>query len=217
MKKLKFVTSYSGGKDSVLSLYRMINKGYKPAGLLVTFDKDNTSCFHKVPKELFKKASQELNIPLIEVDCFDGNDYSKEFSKALKNLKDKEDINLCVFGDIDIENHKKWCLDICDEVGMKAEFPLWNEDRESLTKEFLEAGFSTVIKKVNLNLLSEKFLGVKLDIDIINEMKEIGCDVSGENGEYHTFVYDGPIFNNKIKFQIIDNQICENYGYLIIK
>ncbi|AOR24259.1 diphthine--ammonia ligase [Clostridium taeniosporum] len=217
MENFKFVTSYSGGKDSVLSLYRMINKGYKPAGILVTFDKDNTSWFHKVPKELFIKTSKELNIPLIEVECFDGNNYSKKFSEELKKLKEKEDINLCVFGDIDIENHRKWCLDVCREAGMKAEFPLWNENREKLTKEFLEAGFSTVIKKVNLDLLNQSFLGLKLDFDVIKELKKTGCDVSGENGEYHTFVYDGPIFNNKIEFNIINKQIYDNYGYLIIK
>ncbi|SFD02580.1 diphthine--ammonia ligase [Clostridium uliginosum] len=215
MDKIKFITSYSGGKDSMLALYRMINKGYKPAALLVTFDENNNSWFHQIPKELFEKTSKALDIPLLEVNCANGEDYSIEFSKALKKAKENN-INLCIFGDIDIEEHKKWCLDRCKEADMIGEFPLWQEDREGLTNEFLNSGFSTVIKKVNLNLLKKEFLGLKLTKDIISDIKDLGCDPSGENGEYHTFVFDGPIFKEKVDFKIIKKETSSNYGYLII-
>ncbi|GAA0078385.1 diphthine--ammonia ligase [Clostridium sp. CTA-5] len=216
MKNLKFVISYSGGKDSMLSLYRMLKKGYKPAALLVTFDKNNNSWFHGIPKELFQKTAEALDIPLLEVNCPNGDDYSIEFSRALKNAK-KLGIDLCVFGDIDIEAHKSWCLERCNEAGMMGEFPLWKEDREKLTNEFLEIGFSTVIKKVNLNLLNKEFLGLTLTKEIVNNIKEMGCDPSGENGEYHTFVFDGPIFKEKVNFRIIKKETSGDYGYLIIK
>lgn len=215
MNKEKVVVSFSGGKDSMLSLYRMIKAGYKVIGLLVTFDDKDDSCFHKIPKEILKKVSTELEIPLIEVDCSDGKIYEEEFERALKISKDNG-AEICVFGDIDIEAHKKWCLDRCNVASIKGEFPLWQEDRESLTNEFLDYGFKAVIKKVNLKALGEEFLGKELNKEVVDEVKNLGCDPSGENGEYHTLVFDGPIFKRSVKFTQINKEIVGNFGYLTI-
>lgn len=215
MNKEKAVVSFSGGKDSMLSLYRMIKAGYKVIGLLVTFDNKNDSCFHKIPKEILKKVSIELEIPLIEVDCSDGKIYEEEFERALKISKDKG-AESCVFGDIDIEAHKKWCLDRCNSASIEGKFPLWQEDRESLTNEFLDYGFKAVIKKVNLKALGEEFLGKELNKEVIDKVKNLGCDPSGENGEYHTLVFDGPIFKKSVKFTQINKEIVGNFGYLTI-
>lgn len=215
MNKEKIVVSFSGGKDSTLSLYRMIKEGYKVIGLLVTFDNQNDSCFHRIPKDILKEVSKELEIPLIEVDCSDGKIYEEEFERALKSSKDKG-AEICVFGDIDIEAHKKWCLDRCNEAGLKGNFPLWQEDRESLTNEFIDYGFKAVIKKVNLKALGEEFLGKELTRDVVNEVKNLGCDPSGENGEYHTLVFDGPIFKKGVKFKKVNKEIMGDFGYLTI-
>jgi len=216
MNKEKVVISFSGGKDSTLSLYRMIKSGYKVIGLLVTFDNQNNSCFHKIPKEIFKKVSKELVIPLIEVDCSEGKVYEEEFEKALKISKDKG-AEICVFGDIDIEAHKKWCLDRCDVAGLKGEFPLWQENREELTNEFINDGFKAVIKKVNLKALGKDFLGKELTKEVVSEIKNLGCDPSGENGEYHTLVFNGPIFKEAVKLHKIGKEIMGDFGYLIIE
>lgn len=215
MNKEKVIVSFSGGKDSTLSLYRMMKDGYKIIGLLVTFDNQNDSCFHRIPKDIFKKLSIELEIPLIEVDCSDGKSYEEEFERALKSSKDKG-AEICVFGDIDIEAHKKWCLDRCDETGIKGMFPLWQEDRESLTNEFIDYGFKSIIKKVNLKALTKEFLGKELSKEVVNEIKNLGCDPSGENGEYHTLVFDGPIFKQEVKFSKLSKEIVGNFGYLTI-
>jgi len=215
MNKEKVVVSFSGGKDSTLSLYRMIKDGYKVIGLLVTFDNENDSCFHRIPKNILKEVSKELEIPLIEVDCSDGKIYEEEFERALKSAKDKG-AEICVFGDIDIEDHKKWCLDRCNEAGLKGNFPLWQEDRESLTNEFIDYGFKAVIKKINLKALGEEFLGKELTKDVVNEVKNLGCDPSGENGEYHTLVFDGPIFKQGVKFNKASKEIVGDFGYLTI-
>jgi uncharacterized protein (TIGR00290 family) len=210
----KVVVSFSGGKDSMLSLYRMMKKGYEVIGLLVTFDDEKASCFHKIPKEILIDVSKKLQIPMVEVDCM-GKSYEEEFEKAL--IKAKEDgAEICVFGDIDIEHHKKWCLDRCKTAGIKGEFPLWQENREALTNEFIEYGFRAVIKKVNLNFLGEEFLGKELVKDVVNEIKNLGCDPSGENGEYHTLVFDGPIFKEQVKFKKISKEISGDFGYLTI-
>ena len=214
MNREKAIVSFSGGKDSMLSLYRMIIKGYKIIGLLVTFDDEKESCFHRIPREILRDVSKKIEIPMIEVDC-KGRSYEEEFEKALIKAKEKG-AEICVFGDIDIERHKDWCLDRCKAAGIKGEFPLWQENREALTNEFIECGFKAVIKKVNLNFLGEKFLGKELVKDVVNEIKNLGCDPSGENGEYHTLVFDGPIFKEQVKFNKISKEIAGDFGYLTI-
>lgn len=215
MSKEKVVVSFSGGKDCTLSLYRMIRKGYDVIGLVVTFDKQGDSCFHKIPRGILQSVSNELEIPVIEVDCSEGKIYEQEFEKALKLAKDKG-AEICVFGDIDIETHKKWCLDRCDSADIKGVFPLWQEDRESLANEFIDYGFKAIIKKVNLKALGQEFLGAELTKDVIKQIKNLGCDPCGENGEYHTLVFDGPIFNNRIKFNKVKKDIINDFGYLVI-
>lgn len=215
MIKEKAVVSFSGGKDCTLALYRMIKKDYDIIGLLVTFDKQNDSCFHKIPRDILQAVSKELEIPIIEVDCSSEKVYENEFEEALKIAR-KNGAEICVFGDIDIEAHKKWCLDRCAAAGIKGIFPLWQEDRESLAMEFIDYGFKAIIKKVNLKALGQEFLGRELTKDVIQEIKELGCDPCGENGEYHTFVFDGPIFKNRIEFNQVKKDITDDFGYLII-
>ncbi|MVX62297.1 diphthine--ammonia ligase [Clostridium chromiireducens] len=216
MNKGKVVISFSGGKDSILSLYRMIKNGYEVIELLVTFDNQNDSCFHKIPRDILEKVSKELEIPLTVIDCSGNKNYEEEFEKALKVSKDKG-AEVCVFGDIDIEAHKKWCLDRCNAAELNGIFPLWQENRESLTNEFIDYGFKAVIKKVNLNALGIEFLGEELTKEVVNEIKKLGCDPSGENGEYHTLVFDGPIFKHGIKFDKVNKEIVGDFGYLTIK
>ena len=115
----------------------------------------------------------------------------------------------CVFGDIDIEGHRQWNISQCEEAGLDCILPLWKQDRESLVRETIEAGFKAMIKIVQCDLLDESFLGKDLTIPLIEEIKAAGADVCGENGEYHTFVYNGPIF----KFPIpLENRGVVDFG-----
>ena len=126
----KFVMSYSCGKDSTLALYRMIKNGHKPVALLITVDKKVLrSWFHGVPESLLQEVSKSLNIPLLLVKC-EGEEYKAAFNKALNKAKNELGAEACVFGDIDLEAHRVWCTDRCDEANMEAIFPLWLEDRE---------------------------------------------------------------------------------------
>ncbi|MGG2466737.1 diphthine--ammonia ligase [Paraclostridium bifermentans] len=213
--KNKFVMSFSGGKDSTLALYRMIKKGYEPVALLTTVKKDaDKSWTHGINKRLLKQVSESLDIPLLEVEC-DVCEYEKEFEKSLIKAK-KLGASICVFGDIDIEEHKNWDVERCKNSGIEASFPLWQEDRESLVYEFIESGFTTIIKTVNLDYLNESLLGKKLTKNIVLEIKNAGADACGENGEYHTFVIDGPLFKEKVSFENKGIVIERNYGHLNI-
>lgn len=211
----KFVMSFSGGKDSTLALYRMIKKGYEPVALLTTIKKDaDKSWTHGISNKLLQQVSESLEIPLLKVEC-DVCEYEKEFEKILKKSKELG-ANICAFGDIDIEEHKTWDTERCKKAGLEASFPLWQEDRESLVYEFIESGFTTIIKTVNLDYLNESLLGKKLTKEVVSEIKSTGADACGENGEYHTFVIDGPLFKEKIYFKNKGIVIERNYGHLDI-
>ena len=213
----KFIMSYSCGKDSTLALYRMIKKGNTPAALLVTVNKEeNKSWFHGIPENLIKEVSKSLDIPLILVET-KGNDYESKFTEALIKAKDSLGIHSCVFGDIDLEPHREWCTARCNEAGVEANFPLWQENREELVYEFIDSGFKTVIKNVKLECMGEDFLGKVLTREVVKDIKEKGSDACGENGEYHTFVYDGPIFKYPIKFQHLNIIKNETHGFLDVK
>ena len=118
MKKSKVVVSFSGGKDSTLCIYRALKENYDVIGLISTFADEKDTCFHRIPKRVLKEVSESLNIPLIEVKCCKNSVYEDEFEKALKYAKD-QGAEFCIFGDIDIEDHKKWGLDRCSNAGIK--------------------------------------------------------------------------------------------------
>lgn len=213
----RFIMSYSCGKDSTLALYRMIKEGNKPVALMVTADKKaKRSWFHGIPENLLEEVSKSLDIPLFIVES-NGFNYTETFEEALCKCKEKFGATACVFGDIDLEDHRKWCTDRCDNTNLEAIFPLWQEGREDLTYEFIDLEFSAVVKIVKLDILEEKFLGEVLTRNLVGKIKKAGSDPCGENGEYHTFVFDGPIFKEKIKFKTDENYLTKDYGFLNIK
>ncbi|WP_286314923.1 diphthine--ammonia ligase [Romboutsia ilealis] len=216
MAKEKFIMSFSGGKDSILALYRMIKKGYEPIALLTTVKKNQEKSWtHGLGKEFLHRISKSLDIPLLLVEC-DVNEYERKFEEALIKAKDMG-ATMCVFGDIDIELHKKWDVDRCKNAGIKAELPLWQQNREDLVYEFIDSGFTTIINKVNLKYMGIEFLGKELNREIIDDIKSTGSDACGENGEYHTFVVDGPLFKNRIDFTNEGIIKDINYAHLNIK
>lgn len=213
---MKFIMSYSCGKDSTLALYRMIKQCHDPLSLLITVDsKKLRSWFHGIPEHILNHVSASLDIPLLLVKS-EGNNYKETYVEALKKAKENG-AEACVFGDIDLEAHRVWCTDRCNEAGIKAIFPLWLEDREKLTYEFIDSGFKTVIKNVRLTDLGEEFLGKVLTKEVVGDIKATGSDACGENGEYHSFVYEGPLFKYKIPFEIGENILTETHGFLDIK
>lgn len=180
--------SYSGGKDCMLAMYKNKRRLYT-CSIDYYYKKDSADSWtHSINKRLLEEASKSLNIPIIYVEC-DISEYETEFEKKLLVAKEMGATTV-VYGDIDIELHKKWDIDRATNAGLDYELPLWNGDREALVHEFIDSGFKAVIKKVNLENMSENFLGKVLDKELVEEIKETGSDACGENGEYHTFVVD---------------------------
>lgn len=211
------VFSFSGGKDSCLAVYRALKEGYEPISLITTYNKDgDRSWFHGIPKDLLKEISQSMSIPVSFMETSMGDDYSKAFEDILKDFKSEKDVNTCVFGDIDIEDHLNWCKERCETACIDAIFPLWQESRESLVKEFIRLGFKAIITLVNRDFLGEYFLGKELTLDLLEEIESEGADICGENGEYHTFVFDGPIFSYPVNFETDEIKELGKYSALPI-
>lgn len=199
-KGKKFVASYSGGKDSTLAIYRAIKMGMIPVELITTYNIDKErSWFHGIPDEILNRISEEISIPVSLIKT-KGEEYALNFEKKLRQAKENG-AEFCVFGDIDIEGHLEWCTDICNKAGIEAYFPLWKEERKNLVYEFIDAGFKTIITVVDNSRMPEEFAGKILTREVADEIEKSGADICGENGEYHTFAFDGPIFKNAVEFK----------------
>lgn len=195
MNKNCFV-SWSGGKDSCLALYIAKERGYKPVKLLTMFGMEEISSSHRLNEKIIKAQAESIGIDyIIGKSSFD--EYEEVFVSKLKKFKE-EGINYGVFGDIDLEGHREWEERVCKSAGMEAVLPHWKRDRKEIVKEFIRLGFKAKIVVVNTTMISTKYLGQDLSLALIEGIEKDGADPCGENGEYHTVVYDGPIFNKPV-------------------
>lgn len=210
---IRFFCSWSGGKDSCLALFRMIKTGNVCEGLFTMIDETGEhSRSHGLPPDLLRKQSQALELP-ITTAAANWNSYENEFKKKLEYFK-TNGLKHGVFGDIDLEPHRAWVDRVCSECNFTAHLPLWQEKRRTLVSEFIGADFKALIVVVNTNMIPERFLGRVIDHKLVCELENIGVDACGENGEFHTFVYDGPLFSNPVDFRITDIIAKDEYRFL---
>ena len=210
MKNNLFFCSWSGGKDSCLSLYHAIQSGGTPQYLLNMLREDGKkSRSHGLSFETLQIQAKSLNIPLMTRSTT-WDEYESHFISALKELKQKG-VEVGIFGDIDIEEHREWVEKVCSTVDIKPILPLWKRKRRELLEEFIELGFKATIIVIKEDVLDKKYLGREIDPNLIKELEETGIDISGELGEYHTIVTEGPIFSRSLK--IIEKGQASHSGY----
>ena len=196
MNKNCFV-SWSGGKDSCLALFRAMSQGYKPKMLFTMFSIENdVSSAHRLNEDIIKAQVNALDLEST-IGRAKFEDYEAVFVRNLESFK-SQDIQYGIFGDIDLDEHRKWEEKVCEKAQMTAVLPLWQEDREKLVKEFIDLGFKARIVVVNKTMMSPEFLGRDMSHELLEEIEKTGADVCGENGEYHTVVYDGPLFKTPL-------------------
>lgn len=185
---MEFAASFSGGKDSILAIKNMIDKGNRIVSLIVSTNKENDKSWtHNIQKDYFIEVSKILKCEVIFTDSNVEN-YETCFEDALKIAKTLG-ASACVFGDIDIINHIKWNKERCDNVGIQCIHPLMFQDRKKIIDNFLNTNFIAKIKKVDNSKLEECFVGKILDKKLIYEFEnKYNIDLCGENGEYHTIV-----------------------------
>jgi diphthine-ammonia ligase len=210
---LPFFCSWSGGKDSCLALYHAIQNGGKPHSLLTILSEDGvTSRSHALPKPLIEEQARSLGLqPVFRSASW--QQYEVEFLSALHEFK-KSGIEVGVFGDIDVDSHREWVRRVCGVAGIVPVHPLWKRDRRELLEEFIDLGFSAQIVVINEQKLDKSFLGKIIQAQTISEMEEAGIDPSGELGEYHTVVTDGPIFSSKVEIKTLGQEHHEGYWFL---
>ncbi len=213
----KAFVSWSGGKDSVLACYNAIkNEGIEIAYLLNMLSENGThSRSHHLSVAALKAQAEAMGIPIVQRQArWQG--YEEEFKKALAVFKE-EGVQTGVFGDIDVQEHRDWVERVCSESGLNAMLPLWQRSRESLMGEFIAAGFKAIIVAVKLECMGSEWLGRQLDRQFVEDMKCLPrVDLCGENGEYHTFVYDGPIFKAPVVFSAGEKMHTQTHSFLDI-
>ncbi len=202
MKKAVFC--WSGGKDSAYCLYKVLaEKEYDIRYLLTTVNKEHQRIsMHGVRETLLEEQANQIGIPLVKVYVSEGTyeEYELNMERELLRLKE-EGINDVIFGDIFLEDLRKYRENNLSKVKMNGVFPIWNLDTNDIINDFLSKQFKTIICCVNDGFLDEKDVGKVLDGQFIASLSS-DVDPCGENGEFHTFCYDGPIFDHPIQFKI---------------
>lgn len=200
MAKLKTAVSWSGGKDSCLACYKAMERGYKIKYLLNFISKKyKRCCFHGIQKELINLQANLIGIPLFQREVSpDMELYEKEFKEAVNCLKKKK-VKGMVFGDIYLIDHKSWVERVCKDLKIKATEPLWQISPDKVIEEFVRLGFRAIVVSAKANLFKKDFIGREVDLQFLKELKKRKICPCGENGEYHTFVIDGPIFKKRIE------------------
>ena len=201
---MRVAVSWSGGKDSCLSLYRALNIGLEPVCLLnIATEAGDGFRVHGLDPRIIADQARALKLPMVQRKA-SWEDYERVFKESVEEVKEGLGIEGMVFGDIFLEEHREWTLRVCGELGIEAISPLFGEDEKELITEFLDAGFKAVIVCVKVDGLS-KLLGRVLDLGVVKDLEEAGVDLCGEYGEYHTLVLDGPIFAKRI--EILESRV----------
>lgn len=200
----KIAIFWSGGKDSALALYKiLIEDKYQVAYLITTINEPlKRISMHGVREELLEAQSNSIGIPLLKMYVNEASNaaYEIQMQAIYKKLK-SEKIYKVVFGDIFLEDLKKYREEQLSKSGMQGIYPLWKKGTKELITEFLALGFKTIVCCVNDAHLKDTDAGQEINTDFINNLPK-SVDPCGENGEYHTFCFDGPIFKYPITCKI---------------
>lgn len=203
--KEKVVFNWSGGKDSALCLYKLLkDPNYQIECLLTSISEQyQRISMHGVRLELLEEQAKQIGLPLVKLQIPENasmESYNNTMRATLDELRLKG-ITTSAFGDIFLEDLRKYREDKLAQVNMKGIFPLWKLNTTEVINEFLDLGFKTIIVCVNEKYLDKSFAGRIIDKDFLKDLPS-NVDPCGENGEFHTFVFDGPIFKKPISFTV---------------
>ena len=200
----KAFLNWSSGKDAAFALYLLRKENnISVERLLTTLNSEtNRISMHGLRKQLLQEQAQSIGIPLQMIELpgtVSMAAYNEVMQKETSHLRE-EGFTHSIFGDIFLEDLKEYREQQLEKAGLNPIFPLWKRKTAELMQEFLGSGFRAITVSVNLSVLDESFCG-----RIINEnfLKELPAQVdpAGENGEFHTFVFDGPIFRKPVAFE----------------
>jgi uncharacterized protein (TIGR00290 family) len=173
---------------------------------------------HGLDPKLIAAQAEAMEIPILQRETT-WDTYEQEFKAAAAELRQKG-VSGVVFGDIDLQEHKDWVERVCGELSVMPILPLWGAEPQSLLNDFIDADFEAIVVTAKAEFFGEKWLGKRVDGEFIKELlrlnKESNVHPCGEQGEYHTFVIDGPIFKRRIKIIETNKILREGYRFLDI-
>ena len=197
--------SWSGGKDSALALHALRSSpDFEPAGLLTTITEDyDRISIHGVRRELLERQAESIGLPLHEVlipkDCPNGI-YEDRLAAALRQIQ-SQGLHHVAFGDLFLEDIRAYREKQMAGLGLEPVFPIWGRDTTELAHEFIRLGFQAVLVCVDTDILDPVFAGRSFDENLLRDLPA-DVDPCGENGEFHTFAYAGPIFRQPVAIKL---------------
>jgi uncharacterized protein (TIGR00290 family) len=209
------VLSFSGGKDSVLALERLRADGWDVRGLLAAFvEEDDTLAMHGVPERLVALQAASLGVPLVplRVPREPPNAvYEARLTAALEPFR-AQGVRHVAFGDLYLEDIKSYRDALMARLGFEPVYPLWREDTRALAGRFVAAGYRAVAVCVDTAKLAPDWAGREVDAGFLAGLPP-GVDPCGENGEFHTFAYDGPGFSYPVRFERTPGPTLGRFAY----
>ncbi|HZC15400.1 MAG TPA: diphthine--ammonia ligase [Caulobacteraceae bacterium] len=208
--------SWSGGKDSCVALHDLQRSGdYEVAGLLTTVTRDyGRISMHGVRRELLARQARALGLPLHEVFIPAGasnDDYEAAVARALATQRARG-VETVAFGDLYLADIRAYRDRMMAKNGMRALYPVWGRDTRAFIEDFIAEGFEAVIVCVDLSVLDASFAGRAIDAELLYDLPA-GIDPCGENGEFHTFVFDGPNFASRLDISIGERVVRERFCF----
>ena len=197
--------SWSGGKDSGLALYEIQKaQDYRVAALLTTVTRDyDRISMHGVRSVLLERQAASLGLPLHQVLITKGatnQEYETKMAEAFSVYRENG-IDSVVFGDLFLEEIRNYRDQFLSRHNMHGFYPVWMRDTTEFVRDFIKLGFKAVVTCVNPAMLSQSFAGRIIDEEFLTSLPP-HVDPCGENGEFHTFVFDGPNFSERVKFSV---------------
>lgn len=211
--RLKTLLAWSGGKDSVMALYELKQShDCEISALLTTVTEDyDRISMHGVRCKLLEQQAKAVELPLekIYISKNASNDeYEARMKERLMDYKSRG-VSYVAFGDIFLQDVRKYREQNLSKIEMHGLFPLWGKHSTDLARRFIHMGFKAVITCVDSNVIDKRLVGRMYDEQFLKELPA-NVDPCGENGEFHSFVYDGPIFKTNIEFTTGEVVLCDN-------
>jgi uncharacterized protein (TIGR00290 family) len=202
--------SWSGGKDSCLALHRAGQAGAKPACLVTMMIEDGLrSRSHGLRQDVVEAQAAAMGLPLF-CRATSWDEYESNFIDVLAEVR-THGVEVGIFGDIDLQAHRDWVERVCAAADMQAVLPLWNEPRLDMVRECIDAGIDCRIVSCKAELMGREYLGKSLTRELAESLESAGIDACGENGEFHTVVVAGPMFN--IPLELEAGEVYEHGGH----
>lgn len=202
--------SWSGGKDSCFALHRASLREDIEVKYLVNMVNKEEKVGHGLDPRVFKIQAEALDIDIKQKEVT-----WDTYEKGFKGTVGKLDVGHGVFGDIELEGHREWVEKVCSTLEIDPVLPLWGEEPEELFHDFIER-YESIIIKIDSEMIEKRWLGESLSEEFLNYLVENDVHPMGENGEYHTYVIDGPLFKRSLRIDEKEVEDVEDRSDLIL-